>query len=364
MGVVLREDSLATLGAVHLGAMRQHDRKAVLLHRDGERWEETPDWRLDRHVIRLGLYLRERAGVEPGQRVIVASPLRREWLLADLAAVVQGAVAVALDPGLALPELALALTRAAPRAVFVSGEPMLDQLRRAWRDGGFPSLASVISFDGPLDGAAALSEVLDLGGTLDTAERAVAFRARAREVTPTDCALEYVERSGDGSASFGSLTHGEAVGYLRALWSGEPARKGDLAYVSGDAVSTGLRLALHAFAGDGTTTLAFGSAGQEDVEIAALRPHKIVAPASALEAAMARDAARGTGPSGLRGWLDHALTWIPLYRPRGGEESRGALGGRARWIRSTAALSAPAARLSRGTAIPGPGAEVLRGGVA
>jgi len=181
MGVVLREDSLATLGAVHLGAMRQHDRKAVLLHRDGERWEETPDWRLDRHVIRLGLYLRERAGVEPGQRVIIASPLRREWLLADLAAVVQGAVAIALDPGLALPELALALTRAAPRAVFVSGEPMLDQLRRAWRDGGFPSLASVISFDGPLDGAAALSEVLDLGGTLDTAERAVAFRARARE---------------------------------------------------------------------------------------------------------------------------------------------------------------------------------------
>src|SRR6266516_785383 len=108
-----------TVSELYLAAMREHDRKSVTLHWSGDRWEETPDWRLDRQVIRLALYLRERAGVGPGERVVILSPLRREWLLADWAACAQGAAAVAIDPDTPTPALAAALEEIAPRAAFV-----------------------------------------------------------------------------------------------------------------------------------------------------------------------------------------------------------------------------------------------------
>lgn len=382
MGVALPRDSLATLGAVHLGAMREHDRKAALLHREGDRWEETPDWRLDRQVIRLGLYLTERVGVVPGQAVGILSPLRREWLLADLAAAVQGLVPVALDPDLSAPELASAMKEAAVRALFVSGPPWVERLARAGlpprgpegdRGGAEPPVAPggatipihVVSFDGPAEGAAALSEALDLGGTLDTAERAVAFRARAREVVPEARALAWVGRAGDGTVSSGSITHREAVARVRALWSSAPARKGDVAYVAADPVALGVRLALLAFAGDGYTTLALGTAGREAEEITALRPHKIVAASAFLDAAAAAPAGARGGEvgAGVQRWLEHALRRLPLHRPRG-EGEAGALGGRARWIRAPAALSGAPTSRARAAPVVSPGMDGTRGGAA
>ncbi len=95
--VRLGSEAPATLSRAYVSAMREHDRKATLLHWTGGRWQETPDWRLDRLVIRLSLYLRERAGLLPGERVAVLSPLRWEWLLAEWSAVAQGAVAVAVQ---------------------------------------------------------------------------------------------------------------------------------------------------------------------------------------------------------------------------------------------------------------------------
>jgi len=68
-----------TLNRLHADAMREHARQSALLARDDAQWVATPDWRLDRHIIRLALYLRERLGVEPGQRVALLSELRPEW---------------------------------------------------------------------------------------------------------------------------------------------------------------------------------------------------------------------------------------------------------------------------------------------
>ncbi len=57
-----------TLNQLYLQAMRHHAREAAVLARTGERWEPMPDWRFDRHVIRVALYLQERAGLKPGRR--------------------------------------------------------------------------------------------------------------------------------------------------------------------------------------------------------------------------------------------------------------------------------------------------------
>src|SRR5882762_8254455 len=96
-------DAPATLASLFLGAMRNHDRKAALLRRDEGRWRETPDWRLERQVIRLALFLKERGALAPGGRVLIVSRLRPELVVAELAALSQGAAAIVVDPDERLP---------------------------------------------------------------------------------------------------------------------------------------------------------------------------------------------------------------------------------------------------------------------
>src|SRR5713101_376406 len=159
-----------TLATLFLAAMRRHDRAAVLLHHDGVKWRETPDWRFERQVIRLALFLRDRARLAPGDRVAIVSGLRPESPVAELAAITQGAAAVAIDPDLP------------PEAV-----------RRAIEERA-PARA-VVCLQGKAEGAWAWSEALDLGGTLDMPERAQSFRAQAREVAPDSRALGYLAGS-------------------------------------------------------------------------------------------------------------------------------------------------------------------------
>src|SRR3989442_14599045 len=70
------EEGAATWARLFLAAMRKHDRAAVLLHHGQEKWQETPDWRLERQVIRLGLFLRDRRRSLPGDRMAIRFPLR------------------------------------------------------------------------------------------------------------------------------------------------------------------------------------------------------------------------------------------------------------------------------------------------
>src|SRR5207244_12998206 len=91
------QEESGTLASLFLAAMRRHDRAGVLLHQDGTKWRETPDWRLERQVIRLALFLRERASLVPGDRVAILSRLRPESVAEGLAAIALGAAALEID---------------------------------------------------------------------------------------------------------------------------------------------------------------------------------------------------------------------------------------------------------------------------
>jgi len=293
-----------TLAEMYLAAMRTHERRAAILHWAEERWSETPDWRLDRQVIRLALFLRERFGLKPVDRVAILSGVCREWALAELASLVQGAVPVALDPVLPEGVLANMLSRLAPRAVFVNDEATLVRFERI--RGELPGPIGIIVFEAAETvGQSVLSEALDLGGTLDTPERAQAFRARAREVKPEAEALAFPEDA-EGSAPFTFLTHQDAVGRLVRLWSNDVPQQGDLTYLASGPASQGALLALLAAIGDGLSGVAFGTAGREAAEIAALSPQRIVASSRLLRTQVAQAS--------------------------GSKAARQALGGRARWV--------------------------------
>jgi hypothetical protein len=268
----IHDDTPQTLGQLHLQAERSVKRRAVVRWADGGQWREMPGWRFHRQVIRVGLFLRERLGITNGDRVLVVSPLRVERVVAEWATVALGAIAVTLDGEQPDDALSAVCSELAPKAAFAVGPA-----NRLLRVRGAPAPDAVIVFDpDPAPGVGrSWPTVLDLGGTLDTAERAQSFRAAARSLTPSMAAIGYRERENGAPTTL--LTHAEIVARLRGFWRRMPPRDGDLAYIAARG-SAPVCLPMWAFVADGRTSTAFGNGGREGDEITELRPHLVVGP--------------------------------------------------------------------------------------
>jgi hypothetical protein len=232
-----------------------------------------PSWRFYRHVVRIGIFLRERLGIGPGDRVVIGSSPRHERALAEWATVCLGAVVVPLDARTRQDALTEWFARVAPKAAFVG---RAEDCRRILELQGSSAAEATIQFDPGPAAVRSWCEVLDLGGTLDTAERAGAFRGQARSLTADMPALEVGMGSADGAS--GVVTHGELVRRLQAFWARVPPREGDVAYVAADEDASAASLPLLAFVADGRTVTAFGSPGIEADEIRELCPRVVVAP--------------------------------------------------------------------------------------
>lgn len=306
-----------TISELHLRAERSSARKVVTKHWADGRWVDMPAWRFYRQVIRVGLYLRERLQVRPGDHIALLSPLRPEWIVAESAIVVQGAAVASLHTGLSIEVLASAFAQLAPKATFAAGASELAQLTELSKRG--VNVGAIIGFDGSAgSGAAATSpasgsatppagthgsvqtwyQVLDLGGTLDTAERALKFRALARSIGRDTPALAHAEGN-NGTTEWKFLTQGEVVQRIEDLRSSP----GDIAYVSASYLPVSTLLAVRAFVADGRTTIVVGSPGREAVEIAELAPQVIVASSEVIEHAVRPRPARSDGHSMARAWL-------------------------------------------------------------
>jgi acyl-CoA synthetase (AMP-forming)/AMP-acid ligase II len=213
-------ESVRTLGELFLRSERQHDRPFALRSWQGDKPDLVPDWRLHRQILRIAIYLRERASVGPGDRVAVLAPLGPRSLVIEWGAILLGATSALLRPDLAVSPLLEAL---APRFVF--DEPEL------W------------------------SRATDLGGTLDTAERAQSIRSGARSIDPGAPALMYLEGT-NGSTAWATLSHADALRRIRDIWS-SATRPREVMVPSPHEGDLAARLALHAYVGDGETRIAF-----------------------------------------------------------------------------------------------------------
>jgi AMP-binding enzyme len=273
-------------GLYDLG-MRHHQRPSVLSRATGDRFEPMPDWQLDRLVIRVALYGRENLGLEPGRRAAVFGRLSWLWPLVDFAATGFGAAAVGIEHDVSDEALATVLREAEPRVVFATDA---ESARRvlALRSPGRLAGAVVVGegLDGAGEGSLGLTRLLDLGGTLDTPERAQAFRAVSRNVSPDSEALWHADAAG-----IVRLSHAQAMARIAERLRAEPARSGDVAYLDAMRARLNARLALHAFVGDGLTSTTIGREGRTSEDIAQLRPHKLQVGAAWLEAAC-----EGRGP--------------------------------------------------------------------
>jgi hypothetical protein len=302
-----------TLGLLHLRSEQRVSRGAprtVLRSRDGAGWQDMPAWRFFRHVIRAGLFLRERCRLQPGDRVVVIAPLGAERIIAEWAIVVQGGVVATVDPGTPDDALSRALAYLSPRVAFVADGAVRDRVLHL----GIPVERFILT-----DGVARIdtsdvswSSMLDLAGTLDTPERAQAFRAAARGVRPDMPAVAYPDVQPTGRLEWKTASHAAIVDRLVDLWRSSPSRPGDEAYAVDPGEYGGLRIALWALIADGATTVILGSPEREAQDIAELRPSVVVGSVEALERAAQRPSVPpAEGAPRSAPWL----RWFPRLSP-------------------------------------------------
>ena len=94
-------------------------------------------------------------GIQPEQRVAIASNTRIEWLYVDLAIMCAGAATTAVYPSTAADDVAFILFDSDTRIVFAEDDAQIGKLR-AQRE-HLPDLIRLITFDGEADGDWVLS---------------------------------------------------------------------------------------------------------------------------------------------------------------------------------------------------------------
>ena len=150
--------------------------------------QSTRDW-FDRiRDLSLGL---EALGVGRGDRVVIMSESRPEWLVADLAILTRGAVTVPVYSTLTAAQARYIVADAGARLAFVSTPEQLEKLQRVRHE--LPALEAIVTFDA---GATASPAVLTLDAAAARGHARLMgewgvgreFRDRTREIRPADLA--------------------------------------------------------------------------------------------------------------------------------------------------------------------------------
>jgi long-subunit acyl-CoA synthetase (AMP-forming) len=273
-----------------------------------------PAWRFFRHVVRTGLYLRERAKLQAGERVLVVAPLRAERIIAEWAVVAQGGVVATVDPGTSDEALRVVLESLTPRVAFAADAATRERLRQLG-----PSVQRAVVLEGPARADSSdvtWSQMIDLGGTLDTAERAQSFRAGARALRPDMPAVAYLDIEATGCPTWTTASQEAVAQRIADLWKSEPPRAGDVAYAVDPGEYPGLRLALWALVANAEVTVALGSPERHEHDVAELGATLVVAPPEVLEnASRIQRVPRSEASRRVAQWLHEAGRLAPLARP-------------------------------------------------
>ncbi len=312
-----------TVNDLYSLAMREHVRPAVVQYWTSGRWTRDPDWRFDRQVIRVALFLGERLGIERGHPVALMGPLGVTWPLVDFA--VQGlrGVPVGIDHRLDDRQVVHALRDARAAVVFATDDQTAARLARLRAHVG--SVRFVIQPSGTdegADGVVGMGFLWSRGDILDTPERAQRWRGAAREADAEDIALVQYARGTAGASDRHEMTHREAMEFVRDRVARAPAREGDVAYFATRGVTAHARLCVYQCVGDGYSMATMPHPDGDEV-MRDLGPARLVAPAE---------------------WLDRLageLAGLPGTGRgrRGREHVQQRLGDRVRWIEAAEPLS-------------------------
>src|SRR3954452_23790431 len=183
-----------TLAAMALEAADRYD-GAALKYKEGDDWTEMSWEELGKAVREIAAGLID-LGIEPGERVAILSETRPEWTLADLGAIVAGAVVVPIYQTASAEEARHVLEDSETKLVFCEDEEKLELAREA-SDG--LGVEHFVLFEG--DGELTLDELRERGDDSKVDERV--------EGLSEDDVFTLIYTSGTTGAPKGCvLTHG------------------------------------------------------------------------------------------------------------------------------------------------------------
>lgn len=154
-----------TVGRQFLDRVRESPQREAFRYPAGEEWASVTWQEAGDRVALLAAGL-VALGIEPEQRVGIASSTRYEWVLADLAVMCAGAATTTLYPSTIADEIGYILEDSESRVVFAEDDTQLAKLREQ-RD-RIPQVRKVVTFDGAADGdwVISLSDLEKLGDQL------------------------------------------------------------------------------------------------------------------------------------------------------------------------------------------------------
>jgi len=128
----------------------------------GETWESVTWQQAGDRVTHLAAGLLS-LGIEPEQRVGIASSTRYEWIFADLAVMCAGGATTTVYPSTNTEDTAYILSDSECQVVFAENDEQIAKLNE--RRSEIPSVAKVVTFDGTADGdwIITLDALADLG---------------------------------------------------------------------------------------------------------------------------------------------------------------------------------------------------------
>jgi len=203
-------DAIKSLPAMFFAtAARRGDRPFLWAKKDGRyqpmSWAETASQvsRLARGLVALG--------IAPGDRVVLAAESRPEWVIADLATMSAGAIAVPAYTTNTVEDHRHILGNSGARAVITSKPPLSERVRDAAVQ--LPNVRQVIAIEGASENTRAWDDVLALGAT-----RPDDIAGRIAVIKPEDIAC-LIYTSGTGGPPKGvALTHRNIIANCRGAY--------------------------------------------------------------------------------------------------------------------------------------------------
>lgn len=173
-------DRAPSMGAAFFSRVKQSGPREAYRYPDEDEnwhsltWTETGD-----KVTRLAAGLVS-LGIQPEERVAIASNTRVEWILADLAIVAAGAATTTVYPSTMSDDVAYILADSDSRIVFAEDDEQVAKLREKHSE--LPSIVKVVVFEGATDGdwVIGFDDLEDLGAAyLETNPTVVNDRVEA-----------------------------------------------------------------------------------------------------------------------------------------------------------------------------------------
>jgi long-chain acyl-CoA synthetase len=139
-----------SMGAAFFSRVKQSGpREAYRYPDEDENWHSLTWTETGERVTRLAAGLVS-LGIQPEERVAIASGTRLEWILADLAVVAAGAATTTVYPSTMSDDVAYILADSDSRIVFAEDDEQVAKLREKHSE--LPSIIKVVVFEGTTDG--------------------------------------------------------------------------------------------------------------------------------------------------------------------------------------------------------------------